>query len=403
MSSAGLSKTRLGRLRDVMAGFVERREVPGLVALISRRGETHVEALGMKTLGGSGPIQRDTIFRIASMTKPITAAAAMILVEECKLRLDDPVDELLPELADRRVLKRLDGPLDDTEPAKRSITLRDLLTFRMGFGIVMAPPGTYPIQTAADDLLLGQGPPKPLLPPAPDEWIRRFGTLPLMHQPGEKWMYHTGSDVLGVLIARASGQPFEIFLRERIFEPLGMEDTAFGVPASKVDRLATAYWTNFKTGALEFYDSAEGGQWSRPPGFPSGGGGLISTIDDYFAFGRMMLNHGRHNGGRILSRPSVETMTIDHLTPAQKALSGLVPGYFDGHGWGFGVAVVTRREDVAAPVGSYGWDGGLGTSWRSDPSEDMVAILLTQASWTSPVPPRVSRDFRTAAYQAIDD
>ncbi len=403
MSSAGLSKTRLGRLRDVMAGFVERREVPGLVALISRRGETHVEALGMKTLGGSGPIQRDTIFRIASMTKPITAAAAMILVEECKLRLDDPVDELLPELADRRVLKRLDGPLDDTEPAKRSITLRDLLTFRMGFGIVMAPPGTYPIQTAADDLLLGQGPPKPLLPPAPDEWIRRFGTLPLMHQPGEKWMYHTGSDVLGVLIARASGQPFEIFLRERIFEPLGMEDTAFGVPASKVDRLATAYWTNFKTGALEFYDSAEGGQWSRPPAFPSGGGGLISTIDDYFAFGRMMLNHGRHNGGRILSRPSVETMTIDHLTPAQKALSGLVPGYFDGHGWGFGVAVVTRREDVAAPVGSYGWDGGLGTSWRSDPSEDMVAILLTQASWTSPVPPRVSRDFRTAAYQAIDD
>jgi CubicO group peptidase (beta-lactamase class C family) len=403
MGSSGLSRTRLGRLRAVMAGFVERGEVPGLVALISRRGETHVEALGMKTLGGSGPIQRDTIFRIASMTKPITAAAAMILVEECKLRLDDPVDELLPELADRRALKRLDGPLDDTEPAKRSITLRDLLTFRMGFGIVMGPPGTYPIQTAADDLLLGQGPPKPLLPPAPDEWIRRFGTLPLMHQPGEKWMYHTGSDVLGVLIARASGQPFEIFLRERIFEPLGMEDTAFGVPASKVDRLATAYSTNFKTGALEFYDSAEGGQWSQPPAFPSGGGGLVSTIDDYFAFGRMMLNHGRHNGGRIVSRPSVETMTIDHLTPAQKALSGLVPGYFDGHGWGFGVAVVTRREDVAAPVGSYGWDGGLGTSWRSDPSEDMVTILLTQASWTSPVPPRVSRDFRTAAYQAIDD
>ncbi len=403
MNSGGLSKTRLSRLHDVMAGFVERGEVPGLVALLSRRGEVHAEALGMRALGGSDPAERDTIFRIASMTKPITAAAAMILVEECKLRLDDPVDRLLPELADRRVLKRLDGPLDDTEPAKRPITLRDLLTFRMGFGIVTAPPGTYRIQTAVDELSLGQGAPQPSLPPAPEEWIRRLGTLPLMHQPGEKWMYHTGSDVLGVLIARASGQPFEIFLRERIFEPLGMEDTAFGVPASKVDRLATAYWTNFKTGALEFYDSADGGQWSRPPAFPSGGGGLVSTIDDYFAFGRMMLNHGRHNGGRILSRPSVETMTIDHLTPAQKALSGLVPGYFDGHGWGFGVAVVTRREDVAAPVGSYGWDGGLGTSWRSDPSEDMVAILLTQASWTSPVPPRVSRDFRTAAYQAIDD
>jgi CubicO group peptidase (beta-lactamase class C family) len=386
-----------------MAGFVEHGEVPGLVALVSRREEVHVEALGMKALGGSDPIRRDTIFRIASMTKPITAAAAMILVEECKLRLDDPVDRLLPELADRRVLKRLDGPLDDTEPAKRSITLRDLLTFRMGFGIVMAPAGTYPIQTSVDELSLGQGAPQPSLPPAPDEWIRRFGTLPLMHQPGEKWMYHTGSDVLGVLIARASGRPFDAFMHQRIFAPLGMKDTAFSVPSSKVDRLATAYWTNFDTGALEFYDPAEHGQWSQPPAFPSGGGGLVSTIDDYLAFARMMLNQGRHGSERILSRPSVETMTTDHLTPAQKALSGLVPGYFDGHGWGFGVAVVTRREDIAAPVGSYGWDGGLGTSWRSDPSEDMVTILLTQACWTSPVPPRVSRDFWTAAYQAIDD
>ena len=385
MSSAGLSKVRLARLHEVMAGYVERGEVPGLVALVCRRGEAYVEALGMKALGSSDPVQRDTIFRIASMTKPITAVAAMILVEECKLRLDDPVDQLLPELADRQVLKRLDGPLDDTEPAKRPITLRDLLTFRMGFGIVMAPPGAYPIQIAVHDLLLGQGPPHPLQPPAPDERIRRFGALPLL------------------LIARASGQPFEAFLRERIFEPLGMKDTAFSVPSSKLDRLATAYWTNFETGALELYDTTEGGQWSRPPAFPSGGGGLVSTIDDYLAFGRMMQNQGQHGGGRILSRPSVETMTADHLTPAQKALSGLVPGYFDGHGWGFGVAVVTQREDVAAPVGSYGWDGGLGTSWRSDPSEDMVTILLTQASWTSPVPPRVSRDFRTAAYQAIDD
>jgi CubicO group peptidase (beta-lactamase class C family) len=403
MSSAGFSKTRLARLRHVMAGYVERGEVPGLVTLVSRRGETHVEALGMKALGASDPVQRDTIFRIASMTKPITAAAAMILVEEFKLRLDDPVDALLPELADRQVLRRLDGPLDDTEPAKRAITLRDLLTFRMGFGIVMAPPGTHPIQTAVDDLRLGQGMPQPSLPPGPDEWIRRFGTLPLMHQPGEKWMYHTGSDVLGVLIARASGQPFEIFLRERIFDPLGMKDTAFSAPASKLDRLATAYSRNFETGALELYDPAEGGHWSHPPAFPSGGGGLVSTIDDYLAFGRMMLNHGRHGGERILSRPSVETMTTDHLTAAQKAVSGLVPGDFDNIGWGFGVALVTRRQDVAAPVGSFGWDGGLGTSWRSDPSEDIITILLTQASWTSPVPPRVSRDFSTTAYQAIDD
>jgi CubicO group peptidase (beta-lactamase class C family) len=403
MSSIAFSKARLARLHKVMAGFVERGEVPGLVALVSRRGETQVEALGTKTLGGGHPVERDTIFRIASMTKPITAVAAMILVEECKLRLDDPVDRLMPELADRRVLRRLDGPLDDTEPAIRPITLRDLLTFRLGFGIPFVPPGTYPIQTAVDDLRLGQGMPQPCLPPEPDEWIRRFGTLPLMHQPGEKWMYHTGSDVLGVLIARAAGQPFEIFLQERIFEPLGMKDTAFSVAAAKLDRLVTAYATNPETGALQLYDAAENGHWSRPPAFPSGGGGLVSTVDDYLAFGRMLLNQGRHGSRRILARPSVQTMTTDHLTAPQKAISGLVPGGFDNIGWGFGVAVVTRREHVAAPVGSYGWDGGLGTSWRSDPGEDMVTILLTQASWTSPVPPRVCDDFWTSAYQAIDD
>jgi CubicO group peptidase (beta-lactamase class C family) len=385
------------------AGYVERGEVPGIVTLVSRRGEVHVDAIGMKAVGGSDPIRRDTIFRIASMTKPITATAAMILVEECKLRLDEPVDRLLPELADRRVLKRLDGPLDEVVPANRPITVRDLLTFRMGFGIVMAPPGTYPIQNAVSELLIFQGPPRPQAPPAPDEWIRRLGTLPLMHQPGEKWMYNTGSDVLGVLIARASGQPFEAFLRERIFEPLGMKDTAFSVPAAKLDRLATSYWTNPATGSVELYDSAEGGQWSRPPAFPSGGGGLVSTVDDYLAFGQMMLEQGRHGSERILSRPSVETMTTDQLTRDQKAVSGLVPGYFDSHGWGFGVSVVTRREDLADSVGRFGWDGGLGTSWSSDPQEDLVGILMTQRAWTSPNPPDVCRDFWTLAYQAIDD
>ncbi len=403
MSTGGLSKARLDRMHQVMAGYVERGEVPGIVTLVSRREEAHVDAIGTKALGGSAPIRRDTIFRISSMTKPITAAATMILVEECKLRLDEPVDWLLPELAGRKVLKRLDGPLDDTVPANRPITVRDLLTFRMGFGIVMAPPGTYPIQKTTDELTLGQGPPAPQTPPAPDEWMRRLGILPLMHQPGERWMYNTGSDVLGVLIARASGQPLETFFRERIFEPLGMKDAGFSVPAAKLDRLATSYMVNPGTGALMVYDEAEGGQWSRPPAFPSGGGGLVSTIDDYLAFGQMMLNKGKHGRERVLSRPSVELMTTDQLTPEQKAVSGLVPGYFDSHGWGFGVSMVTRRDDVAGTVGRFGWDGGLGTSWYSDPLEDMVGILMTQRAWTSPSPPGVCRDFWTSAYQAIDD
>ncbi len=195
-------------------------------------------------------MRRDTIFRITSMTKPVTAAAAMILVEECKLRLDEPVDRLLPELADRKVLKRIDGPLDDTVPAHRPITVRDLLTFRMGFGLILGPQDKYPILKAASEQGIMVGPPKPPTLHAPDEWMRRFGTLPLMHQPGEKWLYNTASDVLGVLVARAAGQRLETFLRERIFEPLSMQDTDFSVPAEKLDRLRAVTSSIPKAGCL---------------------------------------------------------------------------------------------------------------------------------------------------------
>ena len=398
MSTGGLSKARLGRLHDVMAGYVERGEVPGLVALISRRGEVHVDAIGAMALGGSEPIRRDTIFRISSMTKPIIAAATLILVEECTLRLDEPVDRLLPELADRRVLTRIDGPLDDTVPAHRPITVRDLLTFRLGFGQMMAPPDAYPILKSASEQQIGMGPPSPSTMPAPDEWMRRLGTLPLMHQPGERWMYNTGSDVLGVLIARAAGQPLEMFLRDRLFAPLGMADTGFSVPVATLDRLATSYWVAPETGALALYDEAVGGQWSRPPAFPSGAGGLVSTVDDYLTFGQMLLNQGKHGSTRILSRPSVEAMTTDQLTAEQRASAG--PFLGDNRSWGFGVSVVTKCDDVAAVPGRFGWDGGLGTSWSSDPKEDMVAILMTQCLG---FPSGVYTDFWTLAYQAIDD
>jgi CubicO group peptidase (beta-lactamase class C family) len=267
----------------------------------------------------------------------------------------------------------------------------------------MAPPDSTPLLKALGEQLLGVGPPNPATAPVPDEWIRRLGTLPLMHQPGAKWMYHTGSDVLGVLIARASGQSLETFMRERIFEPLGMKDTGFSVPAAKIDRLATAYWTDPATGGFGLYDAAKGGQWSQPPTFPSGGAGLVSTADDYLAFGQMMLNQGKHGSERILSRLSVEVMTTDQLTPEQKAASSLGAGFFDGHGWGFGMAIVTRRDGVAVGPGQFGWDGGLGTSWRSDPEEEMVGILMTQRAWESPTPPPVTLDFWTGAYQAIDD
>ena len=401
--NGGLSRVRLQRMHDVLAGYVRRGEVPGLVTLISRKGDVQVDAIGTKAVGEDEPMERDTIFRISSMTKPITAVATMILVEECVLRLDDPVDRWLPELADRRVLTRIDAALDDTVPAQRPITVRDLLTFRMGLGLVMALPGTYPIQQAMDERLQNHGPPNPSEPPAADEWMRRLGTLPLIHQPGEQWMYNTGSDVLGVLITRASGQPLESFFRERIFAPLGMKDTAFSVPASEIGRLATGYGTDPHTGALMLHDEPTGGQWSRPPAFASGAGGLVSTVDDCLAFGQMLLNGGRQGSERILSRPTVETMTTDHLTAEQKAVSGLIPGYFDSHGWGFGMSIVTRRDEVARSIGAFGWDGGSGTSWYSDPRENLVGILMTQAAWTSPSPPAICRDFWTLTYASIDD
>ena len=272
--------------------------------------------------------------------------------------------------------------------------MRDLLTFRMGFGGYFGP---CPVNDAAAPLQLSVGPPQPSLPPAPDEWMRRFSTLPLMCQPGERWLYHTGADVLGVLIARASGQPFEAFLRQRIFEPLGMKDTAFSV-APAAGRLVTSYTTDPVSGELDLYDEPTG-QWSTPPAFPSGGAGLVSTAADFLAFAEMLLR----GGAPLVSRPSVETMTTDQLTPEQKAVSGFFPDDFDARGWGFGVGIVTRRDHPAAPVGQYGWDGGLGTIWRNDPSEQMVTILMTNAAWTSPRPPPVALDFLTGAYAAIED
>ncbi len=399
MTNVTFSAARISQMHDVLAGFVSRGDVPGLVALVSQGDTLHVEAIGTLALNSRAPVQRDTIFRIASMTKPVTAAAVMLLVDAGKLRLDDPVDHFLPELANRKVLKTLNAPLDHTVPASRPITVRDLLTFTWGFGLVFAPPDSTPILKAAHDLQIGMGPPRPAQMPAPDEWIRRLGTLPLMYQPGEKWLYNTGSDVLSVLVARASGKSFDFFLHERIFEPLGMNDTAFYVPSSKLNRFPTAYWNNFRTGALEVYDPPSG-QWSRPPAFSAGSAGLVSTVDDYLAFSRLLLNKGSLGKHHVLSRSSVEAMTRDQLTPDQKS-SGLVPGYFDNHGWGFGMTVTTRTTSASDPAGLYGWDGGLGTSWHADPANNFTGILLTQRAWTSPTPPKVCVGFWSSAFQVL--
>jgi CubicO group peptidase (beta-lactamase class C family) len=274
MSSAGLSKSRLERMERVMSGYVERQELPGLVTLVSHHDDVHVETLGTLAFGSSVPMQRDTIFRIASISKPITAVAAMILVEECKLRLDESIEPWLPELANRRVLKSIASQPDETVPALRAITLRDLLTYRMGFGSIMAMPDTYPIQKLIRKYRIGgDGPPHPAQTPGTDEWMRNLGSLPWLAQPGERWMYNVSGDVLGVLVARVSGQSFGAFLHERIFEPLGMKDTAFYVPNDKIERLPVQYAFNHQTDTLDVYDDAANSEWRQPPPFESGRAG----------------------------------------------------------------------------------------------------------------------------------
>ena len=399
MSASGLSAARLRRLREVLSRHVESGGMPGLVALVARRGEVHVEAVGTTEVGGSEPMRRDTIFRIASVTKQIAAAAAMTMMEECRLGLDDPVDGLLPELADRRVLTGIDAPLDDTVPAHRPVTVRDLLTFVMGLGAFMAPPGQVPIQRAMDEAELLPGSQAPDI--APDEWMKRLGNLPLAYQPGDKWLYHTGSDVLGVLMARAAGKPLAEVLAERVLRPLGMTDTGYHVPAASLHRLPAAYCPDPATGALVLTDDPRYSRWGRPPAFQSAGGGLVSTADDLLAFCTMMLNKGRHGADRLLSRPAVELMTTDLITERQKAENTV---FFGGNsGWGLGFQVFTRRGTLASTPGRFGWTGGTGTSVYTDPAEELIGILLTQREMTSPSPPSVFRDFWTCVYQAIDD
>ncbi|WP_350276162.1 serine hydrolase domain-containing protein [Kribbella sp. HUAS MG21] len=386
MGVGGFSGKRLGRVRGLLEREVERGFVPGLVAVLRRHGETYVEAVGRLAFDGPGaavPMGIDSVVRLGSMSKPIVAACVMSLVEDCTLRLDDPVDDLLPELANPRVLADPSGPVDDTVPAERPITVRDLLTFTLGTGMV---PDTVPIADALDALPEG----------SLDEWVRGLGNLPLVHQPGERWMYDTGSDVTGALIQRATGLTLGEALRERILEPLGMKDTGFSVRPDSLDRLAAAYERDSApTGEAVL----EGGRdWAKPPAFESGGGGLVSTAEDYLRFACALLD-----GGGPLSRPSVTLMTSDQLTEAQRATSGFWPGYFATTSWGFGMGIVTDRTRLGPSAGSYGWTGFYGTAWYNDPAEDLTALLILQRAHAGDPSLPLPRDFWTTVYQAIDD
>src|SRR2546430_7077676 len=373
------SQAGLDHLHEAMAVRVAKGELPGIVTLVARDEDVQVDAMGTMAFGSEEPMKRDTIFRITSMTKPILALATMMLVDDGVLRLDEPVDRLLPELADRKVLKRIDGPLDETVPARRPITVEDLLTFRMGHGLIMEPTfdPPFPIVIAARDLELVMGPPEPRTPLNPDEWLKRFGTLPLMYQPGERWQYNTGSLVLSVLVARASRQPLADFFRTRIFEPLGMKDTGFSISAAQSRRLPSYYQTNFQTGTLELQTVSAPSVWTQPPAFPSGAAGLVSTIDDYVAFARLLLNEGVHDDRRLLSQRSVKLMTTNRLTVEQMAGGGPI---LDGQGWGYGMSVVTSPDDVSAGSRRGGWECRLRAGFGDEPTPPPVGRAPTQTT-----------------------
>jgi CubicO group peptidase (beta-lactamase class C family) len=385
----GLNEDGLKRFGAVAASHVGDEEVPGLVALVACGDQVHVEALGRLAVGGR-PVERTSLFRIASTTKPITAAATLALVRERLLELDEPVDRLLPELENRPVLRRMDGPLDDTLPANAPVTVRGLLTFTFGFGMVMemfTASEPWPVVAAATEAGLATiGPPQPDDFVDADTWIARFGELPLMAQPGERWLYNTGAHVLSVLCARAAGMSFDEVLRTRVFEPLGMRDTAFHT--EEVDRLATAYQPT--ADGLAVWDPPDG-QWSRPPSFHDGAAGLLSTVDDLLAFGRMLLR----GGTPVLAADQVREMSRDHLTAEQRELG---TAFLDGRGWGLGTSVV-----LDGPwAGATGWDGGLGTSFLLHPARNLVVIVLTQRLFETAKGPALHTDLQAAALAATE-
>jgi CubicO group peptidase (beta-lactamase class C family) len=375
-------------VRAVLQGYVERGSIPGAVALLARGDEVQVHAVGsMQTGPDRSPMESDTIFRIASITKPITAAGAMVLVDDGRIALDDSVAGWLPELDAPVVVRTPASPIDDVVPARRGITVRDLLTSRPGWGFP-ADFGLPAIQALFSVQKDGRAP-HLYLPP--DEWLAALAKIPMVAQPGEAWLYDTAMCILGVLIARVAGKPLHEFLAERLFEPLGMTDSGFAIPAAKLDRFAS-YYVPDETGALQPGDSQQ--TWTNLPAFESGSGGVLGTAGDWLRFARMLLADGVVDGRQVLSRESTRQMLTNHIPSEQRESARF---FLEGQGWGFGGSVDVAPAEPWQVPGRYGWVGGTGTAAHLIPSTGAVAILLTQVGVTSPEPTPQLLDFLRAA------
>ena len=353
-----------GSLQDLLERHVATGTIPGAVASLGKA-EPDIAAAGTMSVGGP-PIRTDAIMRIQSMTKAVTAVAALRLVEAGRLRLDQPVEAWLPELAYRKVLKAPTADLVHTLPAVRAITLWHLLTNTSGYGMVLSD---SPLQRAMADRGVDAG-----VDPVKfgaDEWLARLSSLPLAFQPGEGWRYHHSFGILGILIARVAGRPLQDHLADDVLEPLGLRDTGLWVPPRSVARLPASY-RHTDAGLVEL-EPAAGGFYAGPPPFDVSHGELVSTIDDFTRFCRMLADGGRFEGRQIVSEEHLRQMTSDQVPAIAKTPDSFFPGFWDGTGWGFGVGVDT----MGPRAGRYGWSGGLGTNFFVDP-DGTVGVLLTQ-------------------------
>jgi CubicO group peptidase (beta-lactamase class C family) len=381
----GLSSVRLARLGAVMRSEVDRGRVPGAVALVARRGRLGLfESYGRRDPASGAPMANDTIFRIYSMTKPITSVAAMMLWEEGQFLLSDPIAKYLPDLSDLTVAVDRGGTVEQVSAA-RAVTIQDLL--RHTSGLTYEFRGSGPVHKMYMSARVAS------LKQNSADQVATLGKLPLLHQPGTRWEYGRSTDVVGRLVEVLSGQRLSVFFEKHILAPLGMIDTAFHVPQRHHSRLAEAFEKDPESGGtvrlVEVRD---------PPNFESGGGGLVSTASDYARFLQMLLNGGTLDGSRLLSRKTIELMTADHLGPITGAPDLLLPGH--GFGLGFAVRLNAGIAHVPGSIGQYFWGGLAGTTFWVDPSEQLFALLLIQAPG--------QRDyyrtlFRDLVYAAFDD
>ncbi len=388
----GFSSQRLARIRPAMQRYVDARQLAGIQTFIARKGQVvHSDCVGMADMASRMPMTADTILRIYSMTKPITSVAVLMLMEEGLLRVGDSLSRYIPAFKEMKVLDGASGSGMRTVPANREITLHDLLTHTSGLGY-----GIFDdlLEQMYQQHLWAWVAAHPMAPLA--ELVEVVATLPLAHQPGTRFRYSIATDVLGYVVQVVSGLPFEVFLKERIFAPLGMPDTAFYVPAEELGRFAACYEPCPDNG-LRPLEPGGPMNYRVPPGAPSGGGGLVSTTRDYFRFCQMLLNKGELDGVRLLGRKTVEWMTVNHLPDGVFSFDNP----WEGFGLGVSVLLNPGKQPMIGTTGAYGWGGAANTNFWIDPVEELIGILMLQFMPSDTYP--VASEFRNLTYQALVD